>query len=200
MFPHPCPELLWDHRVPLVSELRAVPLAFREHPTEHPPGECSVAVTPVCFGAGLPSQSPSWESCCFLLHRLAAPLALTLLPWCPAPRVQEQEGIPVPSLLSWCVGFCRRSLSTVPLLPSPGSPAIPIPPFPWPSRNVMSWGELPQGAEHCLIVSGCTAEAIRYLILYEPHLPSSEQILLPLQSQIHLSAQPSDSFTWKLFL
>lgn len=50
-----------------------------------------------------------------------------------------------------------------------------------------------------LIVSGCTVEAILYLILYEPDLPSLEEILLPLQSQIRLSAQPSDCFTWKLF-
>lgn len=39
---------------------RVVPLAFREHPIEHSRGEGSVAVTPVWFGAGLPSQSPSW--------------------------------------------------------------------------------------------------------------------------------------------
>lgn len=63
MFPHPCPELLWDLSPWCLSccpRSRVLPLASREHPTEHPVGACSVAVAPAWFGAGLPSQSPSW--------------------------------------------------------------------------------------------------------------------------------------------
>lgn len=101
----------------------------------------------------------SWPSC------KGTEWAGTQLPGSSSRRLLK--GIPVPCLGGWVavhppchgVGFCRHSLAQGLCLssPFPGSPAIPIPPFPWPSRNVMSLGRAPTGSRtfaNCIRVYG----------------------------------------------
>lgn len=133
----------------------------------------------------------------------------------PSRKGTERAGAQLPGCISrrasWCCVWegeelsipVARACGALQASPSPGlSLSSPLPPtslLPMVSRNVLVVGRAPRGAENLLIVSGCTVEAVLYLILYKHDLPSWEEILLPLQSQIHLSAQLSDSCTWKMF-
>lgn len=136
VLPHPCPELLWGSPCPLVSDTmsRVVSLAFREHPIEHPTGERSVAATPVWFGAGLPSQSPSRGILLFppAQARCSHPPAKAQSELVPSSQDLLAEGHPcvggwVPEHPS-CQGMGGFAGIPQPRAEPPLSPAIHIPP------------------------------------------------------------------------